>query len=415
MACLLWEDEFYEEGESIATRIKNLIPKVKAEEVSRIAIEAREKSKLRHVPLLIVREMARLDSHRKLVGETLSKVIQRPDELSEFLSIYWKEKKQPLSKQVKLGLAGAFQKFNKYSLAKYNQDGAVKLRDVLFLCHAKPRDAEQEALWKRLIDGKLETPDTWEVSISAVKGNEEEKGAAKKEQWTRLLSDNKLGALALLRNLRNMLSVKVDENLIRIAITKMKTERVLPFRFISAAKHGMHFEPQLEQAMFRCAESFERFEEPTAILIDHSGSMATTVSSKSDITRFEAAAALAMILRETCSNVRVFTFSDYCLEVPPRRGFALRDAIFATVRPQWTLLGKAVDHVYSSFPECQRLIVITDEQSADKPKNPQGKGYVINVASAKNGIGYGAWNHIDGWSEAILDYIRAFEREENAP
>jgi hypothetical protein len=34
---------------------------------------------------------------------------------------------------------------------------------------------------------------------------------------------------------------------------------------------------------------------------------------------------------------------------------------------------------------------------------------MINVASAKNGVGYGAWTHIDGWSEAVIDYIAASE------
>jgi 60 kDa SS-A/Ro ribonucleoprotein len=34
---------------------------------------------------------------------------------------------------------------------------------------------------------------------------------------------------------------------------------------------------------------------------------------------------------------------------------------------------------------------------------------MINVASYTNGVGYGAWTHIDGWSEAVIDYIRSFE------
>jgi hypothetical protein len=34
---------------------------------------------------------------------------------------------------------------------------------------------------------------------------------------------------------------------------------------------------------------------------------------------------------------------------------------------------------------------------------------VVNVASNRNGIGYGAWTHIDGWSEAIIDYIAKLE------
>ena len=53
--------------------------------------------------------------------------------------------------------------------------------------------------------------------------------------------------------------------------------------------------------------------------------------------------------------------------------------------------------------------MITDEQTADKVPAPTGKGYLINVASAEHGVGYGAWRHIDGWSEAVLDYLRETE------
>jgi hypothetical protein len=89
LACMLWEDEFYEEGVLIAGRIRELVPKVEASLVARLAIEAREAMKLRHVPLLLVREMARHASHRSLVAQTLARVIQRADELAEFMAIYW--------------------------------------------------------------------------------------------------------------------------------------------------------------------------------------------------------------------------------------------------------------------------------------------------------------------------------------
>jgi 60 kDa SS-A/Ro ribonucleoprotein len=88
LACLLWEDQFYETGESIAERIAKLVKVVPAEKVAALAIEARTKYKLRHVPLLLVREMAR-NYNGAIVGRTLSEVIQRADELSEFVSIYW--------------------------------------------------------------------------------------------------------------------------------------------------------------------------------------------------------------------------------------------------------------------------------------------------------------------------------------
>jgi 60 kDa SS-A/Ro ribonucleoprotein len=58
--------------------------------------------------------------------------------------------------------------------------------------------------------------------------------------------------------------------------------------------------------------------------------------------------------------------------------------------------------------ECDRLIVITDEEAHDRVLAPSGKGYLINVASYKNGVGYGKWTHIDGWSESVIAYIRAW-------
>src|SRR5437016_3336456 len=180
LACMLWEDQFYEDGVAIAGRIRELVGKVPAGKVAALAVEAREKMKLRHAPLLLVREMARLATHRHLVAETLTKVIQRADELAEFVALYWSEGKQPLSAQVKKGLAAAFTKFDEYALAKYNRATPVKLRDVLFLCHAKPTGEAQAALWKRLAEGELATPDTWEVRMSAGVGKE---SAAKREVW----------------------------------------------------------------------------------------------------------------------------------------------------------------------------------------------------------------------------------------
>src|SRR5215475_7072738 len=201
LACLLWESQFYEDGVDIAGRIAELVPKVAAEKVAALAVEAREQMKLRHAPLLLVREMARHATHRALVSDTLARVIQRADELSEFVAIYWKDGRVPLSGQVKKGLAAAFPKFDEYQLAKYDRGGPIKLRDVLFLSHAKPRDATQAGVWKKLIWGRLTTPDTWEVALSA---SGKEGGADKRKAWERLLLEQKLGALALLRNLRNL-------------------------------------------------------------------------------------------------------------------------------------------------------------------------------------------------------------------
>jgi hypothetical protein len=401
LACLLWENQFYEDGVEIAGRIAELVPKVAAEKVAALAVEGREKMKLRHAPLLLVREMARHASHRGLVGETLARVIQRADELAEFVAIYWKDGRVPLSAQVKKGLAAAFPKFDEYALAKYDRGGPVKLRDVLFLAHAKPRDEAQAEVWKRLIAGELAAPDTWEVALSS--------GADKREAWERLLRGQKLGALALLRNLRNMREAGVEEELVLAALGSMSTVRVLPFRFLAAARYAPQWEEALEQAMLKCVASQEKLAGKTIVLVDVSGSMIAPLSHRSEMQRTDAAYGLAVLLREIGEKVGVFSFSDALVEVPARRGFALRDAIDASQRHNSTQLGQAVDELNRKH-SCDRLIVITDEQAHDKVPAPKGKGYVINVASYKNGVGYGKWTHIDGWSDSVVEYIRTLEQ-----
>lgn len=414
LSCMLWEGEFYEDGVQIAGRIHELVPKVAAEKVAALAVEARERMKLRHAPLLLVREMARVASHRGPVAETLARVIQRADELSEFVAIYWAGGRQPLSAQVKKGLASAFTKFDEYALAKYDRAGAVRLRDVLFLSHAKPNDAVQAALWKRLAENELATPDTWEVALSAVGRGEDAEAHVqnKREAWVRLLAERKLGALALLRNLRNMLHAGVDENAIREALAVMKTERVLPFRFLSAAKHAPALEEALEQAMFHSLEGrTARLPGHTVFLVDVSGSMEAPLSSRSELRRTDAAYGLAILLRETAEKVTIYTFSNEVRLVPPRRGMALRDALDQSQPHQGTYLGAALEKVEQGG-RYDRLVVITDEQSHDRVPNPRGKGYMINVASNRNGVGYGAWTHIDGWSEAVVEYIAELESSE---
>ena len=406
MSCLLWENTFYEDGESITDRIAGLIPKVKPEIVAKMVSDTRNRMYLRHIPLFMISVMAKLPDYKKYVKELLFDVIQRPDELSEFLAIYWKQGKCPISSQVKRGLALAFTKFNEYQLAKYNQDKAIKLRDVLFMVHAKPKNNDQAELWLRLINNQLQIPDTWEVALSA------QTDETKKDKWERLLIENKLGGLALLRNLRNMVIERVDEKLIIQAIADNEFKKVLPFRFIAAAGFVPGYEPYIETAMLKSLKDHKKLTGKTVLLIDVSVSMEDKISSKSNSLRTDAANGLAILLREICEQVAIYTFSNNIVQVPARKGFALKDSIMNSQSHIGTELGKALKYIQANV-DYDRLIVITDEQSSDRIQEPTGKAYMINVASNKNGIGYGKWIHIDGWSEAIVNYIQEYEKELN--
>jgi 60 kDa SS-A/Ro ribonucleoprotein len=404
LSCLLWENQFYESGVSVADRITQLCDQCTAEQVAQVAIEARNDQRLRHVPLLLCTGLAKKGG--STVSKTLYEVIQRPDELTEFLSLYWRNGRTPIAKQVKLGLAKAFTKFSAHSLSKYNRDNAIKLRDVLFLVHAKPKDEAQAETWKQLVDGTLPTADTWETNLSA--------GKDKKETFERLLREENLGYLALLRNLRGMTEAGVDETLIKNALLARKNgaDKVLPFRYVAAARACPRLEPTIDQALQKAISELPPLSGKTVILVDVSGSMDAPLSQKSDLRRIDAACALASLIN---GDARMFSFSNNVIEVPPRRGMAGVDALIRSQPHGWTALAEAVRGINQNV-KCDRLIVITDEQATTGgiPNPVAPLAYMINVAAYKNGVGYGAWTHIDGFSESVIRWIVEYEAESAA-
>jgi 60 kDa SS-A/Ro ribonucleoprotein len=418
LSCLLWEKEFYESGEDIAIRILDLTGKVAPEKVAALAVEARSVFHLRHAPLMLISALSR-HSGGKIVENAVAETIQRADELTELLAIHAHVNgvspsavKKKIPAAMKRGLARAFGKFDEYALAKYNRDGAIKLRDVLFLCHAKAKDVDQALLWKRLIDGQLTTPDTWEVALSA--------GADKREAFERMLREGTLGYLALLRNLRNMVSAGCDLKLVRDAIVARKgAHRVLPFRYVAAARACPQLEPEIDTALCESIATSTPLSGRTVVLVDVSGSMRDKLSARSDMTRMDAACALASVIN---GDLRVFSFADDVIEIPPRRGMAGVDAIQRS-QSGGTRLFDAVAMINEKV-EYDRIIVITDEQATDPSRygywiqgrvktlpGPKKRGYMVNVASAKNGVGYGPWVHIDGFSENVIRFISETEND----
>lgn len=426
MACMLWEDTFYVDGKTHAELIRELVPQVNPAKVAELAIVARHNYKLRHVPLLLCRELARIG---KLNAATLNEVVQRADEMGEFLSMYWKEGKTAISNQVKKGLAKAFCKFSEYQLAKYDRSSAsVSIRDVMFLVHAKPANASQEALFKRVADKALVTPDTWETQLSA--------GANKHDTFSRLMAEKKLGALAFLRNLRNMVQAEVSEGAIRAYGSTVDVSKVLPFRYIAAAGIVPQFEDMLEAMMLRSLSSAEKLPGRTILVVDTSGSMHQAVSAKSDINCLDAAGALAILAREVCEEVVIYATAGSDSErkhatmlIPPRRGFALSEYISsrevqAKIGGGGIFFTQAMDYIAKKEAgnKVDRVIVFTDEQdtsaygrafdpSKAKRLGKPGQNYIANVGSNKNGVNSNEWLTITGFSESMVDYIRESEKE----
>lgn len=420
MTCLLWEDAYYEKGSTIAKQIKDLIPLVDPKTVRDIAIEARMIQKLRHVPLYLAVLMSELGGeYRKQVASVLTAVINRADELSETLAIYWKDGRKPIGKQLKKGLAQSFLKFDEYRLAKYNRDNVIKLRDVMFMVHPKPETKEQEILFKKLVDNSLEVPDTWEVALSA--------GKNKKETFERLILENKLGALAFLRNLRNMEDAKVDRDIIKKGFEIINPRWLLPINYLMAYKASPRWSQEIESLMLKGYATSPKLKGKTIIVVDVSGSMGGSISDRSGSSRLDVATAMAIMAREVCEEVVIYAtaghdplYTHKTKLLPAYRGFALIDLI----KKARNELGgggiftrQCLEYINEQERgKADRIIIFSDSQDCDyhnkRVPQPFGKtNYIVDVSSHAHGVNYdGIWTaEISGWSEYFIPYIFAME------
>ena len=221
VATTMLNDSFYEKADERLTRIKALVGQVDPVFVAKLAVYVREQMHLRSAPVVLLNELAKTHNGDDLVSRAVGRTVQRPDEITELLSYYQltnertdTKKLGRLSKQVQKGLATAFNRFDEYQFAKYNRDTAVKLRDALFLVHPKAKDSDQQLVFNKIVTDTLDTPYTWETELSALGqadfATKAAKAAAMRAKWEELIDSNRLGYMALLRNLRNMLEADIS-------------------------------------------------------------------------------------------------------------------------------------------------------------------------------------------------------------
>lgn len=342
------QNKFYSSGNNDLESIRQLIKKIDPKTVCQLAVYAREKMYLRSIPLVLMVELLKtLDSRkgkpvdRSMLRNTITRVIQRADEITEILSYFSlanerKETKKlnKIPKTLKVGIANSFYKFDEHRLAKYNTSKEVKLRDALFLSHPKPRNEQDKVLFKKLAENKLDVPYTWEVEISDIGqkkyASESAKEEAFKNKWEELVANDALGYMALLRNIRNLLQNDVSKETIKNVCAKLSDEtevlksKQLPFRFFSAYKELTKVEEELdafsvkdlkkalEKAVKISVRNIKGFDEDTRVLIacDVSGSMQTPVTEKSSIEMYEIGLLLGQLLQSRCKNVVTGFFGD---------------------------------------------------------------------------------------------------------
>ena len=458
-------DSFYEKQDERVDRIAKLIGKVSPEFVARLAVYARTEMHLRSIPLLLLVELAKIHNGDDLVARAVEKTVLRADEIMELLMCYqWRnpsndarKKLGKLSRQIQNGLQRAFNHFDEYQFAKYDRDNLeVKLRDALFLVHPKAKDEQQQALFDKIVNRQLEVPYTWETELSSLGQqkfeSEDQRQEAFREKWEELINSGKLGYMALMRNLRNMLLVGVSlHEMQRVAGRLSNAEQVakskqLPFRYLAAYReiekvnstHTAALMNALEAAVKSSVANIEGFDENTRVLLasDVSGSMWSPISQKSSVRNFDIGLLLSMLLRRRCKQVVAGIFGDEwkVVNMP-------NDNILMATRQLERLEGtvgystngyKIIDWLIEQKMVLDKVMMFTDMQMWDstgrykvfenswkeyKKMAPEAKLYLFDLA------GYGQLPMrlaepdvylIAGWSDRVFDVLSAIDKGEDA-
>ncbi|MDD6209576.1 MAG: TROVE domain-containing protein [Bacteroidales bacterium] len=455
-------DNFYETaGERLET-IRSLVAECDPLFVARLAVYIRKTMNMRSIPLVLCVELAKIHHGDSLVSRMVASVVQRADEITELLAYYQiagartgTKKLNRLSKQLQAGLQSAFNRFDEYQFAKYNRDADIKLRDALFLTHPKAKNGEQQALFDKIANDTLPTPYTWETELSALgqnnTGSEEERETNIRLKWEELIDSRKIGYMALLRNLRNILEANVSHRHIwEVAETLASPDAIsrskqLPFRYlasyreIESVKSGYtgYMLDALEQAATAAAGNIEGFGKDTSILIacDVSGSMYSPVSAKSKIMTYDIGLMLAMLLKARCSKIITGIFGDIwrIINVPSgnilsgvgtlyshanKVGYATNAYLVVKDLLRWR---KKIDKIMF-FTDCQMWNNRGDTQLKEiwekyKTTSPHSKLYLFDLS------GYGNTPLdiirddvflIAGWSEKIFDILAAVKQGNDA-
>jgi len=283
------KDQFYQKEEKVPTRVTGLLGKLQPDFAAKAAIYARNTFNMRSISHVVAAELAAYAKGKPWAKSFYEKVVVRPDDITEILSYYFgKGKNQKETNAMRKGLGAAFGKFDAYQLAKYRAEGkAISLVDAVNLLHPRPSDKNMDAL-RLLVEGKLTNQNTWETKLSEAgkADTEDEKLELKGKAWSDLINENKLGYMALLKNLRNILeqadAKTIDKALETLADPeRVKKSRVLPFRFYTAYKEMQKLNGTgsrkalvaLNKALDAAAANVPKFPGETLVVLDVSGSM----------------------------------------------------------------------------------------------------------------------------------------------
>ena len=430
------EAKFYGDNTAEMQETSQRVIKQDADFVSRLAVFARREFNMRSVAHVLTAYLAHEPEGKPFARETVNGICVRGDDATEVMAFYLSTFGKPIPNSLRKGIEDVFGTFDEYTLAKYKGEGhSVKMRDLLCLCRPAPKDEAQSAMWKRLLEGNLATPMTWETQLSANGNN--------KQTWEALIDSGKCGYMALLRNLSNIIKAN-PSNIEKVWQTIENPEAVrrskqLPFRFLSAYKQisgiaGSRGLDALEAAVEVSMANMPKLPGTTVIAVDTSGSMSGTVSDKSNVRCVEIGMMLGLIANKICDNSLFYTFDTRIEKYPLSRRAGILETCVRNARAGGgTDMGLPFELMIKQHTKADRVIIISDNECnsgytwytrktvqslADEYRRTTGNDIWVHAIDL---MGYGTQqfngpktNLIAGWSEKVFNFILLAEQGEGA-
>lgn len=498
VSTLFGKGTFYKSGDQLVRELrKHVVTAVDMgahDFVANLAVHARGEMNIRTIPIVLVVEFAKalsdkreqatsaikakLDAEIKLgreqrvralrkqlveatethsyahMRELVRDVIQRADQITDLyayaLDVFGGKGKIPMA--IKRGVADAFNKFGEYNFAKYNRDGSVKFRDVLRIVHPEAKDARQGLIFEKIMKDILEAPYTWEVELSRNGQLAKAEQKSKKQLWTELVMSGKMGYMALLRNLRNILEAGVDAAVLReyvcdvIADPKRVAEsRQLPFDFVEAYNIVKDMDSKVATAVSKAIDlsvtNMPQLGKKVWLIADFSGSMGrdnddpnsghyygSTGSGPSAITT--ATLLAAALLKANGDRVDDLAVTLFGSDAKTLRGIDTNNSVLAIKKNLLshrtgniagsTNFGAALNQKSSLDFDPDTIVVLTDGEVNGFPysrlRNLTGKDVMkltvnLSAASTTPMTKEDGWYTTAGWSPAMFKWIPAMREK----
>lgn len=421
------QDKFYKSANEEVARLMVLAPLSGYKFAAKAASYARNEFGMRSITHVMASEIAKNVKGEIWTKEFFRALFRRPDDMMEVVACYANRYGlHPLPNALKKAIAKRIEEFNEYQLAKYRAGNKqVKLLDLVNLTHPKGNEA-----LAKLMKGELKSRDTWEAKLTEAgknAENENEKLELKKGAWKELLTEDKLGYLAMLRNCRNIIeqAPELVSLLCERLVNKERISKALifPFQFLTAMEQveNRSVIDALSNASELSLSNVPRYEGRTLIVVDHSGSM----SGKP----IEIATMFAGALYKT-NDADLMVFSDKAEYIQP----VSTDSLRAIARQIENSIHSGDTDFHSIFraidrkTQYQRIIILSDMQGWVGHTTPvldfdQYCRQIGNIPFIYSfdlaGLGSTQFpNHktflINGWNEKVFEIMKVLEEDKLA-